>query len=195
MISSGIPQDWTKKRFSELTGDESFIKTIEDLKSWDYKDPVSVSILSKSNGCGKTHIAVCLYRKYLFERISELLKSGLDTNEVSGYDWKLFTKERHIYSEVQRTYDGGRYSESEIIERYCRKPFLVIDDLFSNRANEFSRRVMLDIIDERIDWRKLPTVITSNYNLKELSEIDSRISSRLRSKYKIELINQKDFRN
>ena len=111
-------------------------------------------------------------------------------------DTKFFYKEYEIYSEIQSSYDTKTFSEMDLINEYSKKPFLIIDDLFASKENEFARTLMYKIIDSRIDWHRKPTVITSNLTFQEINNIDSRISSRLKSDLLIQLYSEniKDWR-
>lgn len=186
-----FPEGWRHKTLQDIKGD-SYKNVIEKITNWDWKKNPSFALVSKQNGIGKTHLAICCLRKYLFDIFTQ--KENLDPSSCRNY----FYKERIIFYELMESYKDRKNefkTEKEIIEFYCKLPFLVIDDLFSNRQNEFARRVMLDIIDERIDWKGLPTVITSNLNMNEISEIDNRIASRLSGGILFDFTTQiKDFR-
>lgn len=147
---------------------------------------------AKLNGIGKTHLAICCLRKYLFDRFEE--NENFEVSHFKNY----FYKERTIFYELMESYKDKKNefkTEKEIINFYCGLPILILDDLFSNRINEFARRIVLDIIDERIDWKGLPTVITSNLDMNGISEIDNRIASRLSSGIVFDFTTQiKDFR-
>lgn len=172
-----FPEQWRHKTLNSIVNIENaYTGIIKAITEWDWKNTPSFAIISKFNGIAKTHLAICCQRKYLYDRITE--------NPELDFKTQLFYKERNIFYELMETYKDKRNefkTEKEIIEYYCRLPFLVIDDLFSNRQNEFARRVILDILDERIDWRGRPTVITSNLTLNEIAAIDNRIASRLSS--------------
>ena len=59
------------------------------------------------------------------------------------------------------------------------KGFLCIDDLGAEKLTDFVRQITYYIITER-EERQLPTIITSNFSLRQIDEqIDSRISSRI----------------
>ena len=187
MSNMKIPKYWIDKRFSQLEGDAPYLETVKKIMEWDFKNPVSVCLLSNINGIGKTHIATCLLRKYLYQ----FVKSNPDyKGELQNY----FVKESDLYYEILESYrDKSPRSEREIINHYCNLSFMVIDDMFSNRENEFAYRTMLSIIDTRIDYKRLPTVITSNLYLENIKE--SRIKSRLQGELCIAFRNvKKDFR-
>lgn len=174
MRANNIPEFWISRRLSQLKGDEGYMKQIETLSKWDFKNPVSITMLSNITGIGKTHIAMCLYRKYVYGYV---LKFG---NEIQSANFNCFVKESHLYRRIQDTYtDKSFEKEKDVITEYANKNFLVIDDMFSSRDNEFARQKMLDIIDMRIDWNRKATIITSNLSIDDIKKVDSRIASRL----------------
>ncbi|MFA5403309.1 MAG: hypothetical protein WC358_00070 [Ignavibacteria bacterium] len=187
MKKIGVPEYWIDKRFKDLEGDNNFLESVGKIKQWDFKKPVSVSILSRYSGNGKTHISVCLLRKYIYGVL----------NNNPNYDYfpkEMYTKEGDLYYRILASYKENSYeSEKDIVDIYCKLPFLVIDDIFKNRDNEFAYRTMQYIVDKRIDWERLPTVITSNVLLNDFK--DSSMKSRLQSPLCLELIKTKtDYR-
>ena len=209
---AGIPE--TSKLFEvckdDLKGDEKYMQMVEKIFSWDFKNPASLTILSKANGCGKTMIAVCLLKKYIYE-LSKPLKEyceGLVIDEMN-YEQKekieklerplnkiKFEKSHNIELEILASFKKeSKITEKDIIKKYCDLDFLVIDDIFGARENEFARHVMLILIDERCDWFCKPTVITSNKILDDIDDIDSRIASRIDNNYLFQISeNAKDRR-
>lgn len=190
-MANNFPESWRHKTLKDIQGD-SYKNVIESITNWDWKVNPSFAIVSKQNGIGKTHLAICCLRKYLFDRFEE--NENFEVSHFKNY----FYKERTIFYELMESYKDKKNefkTEKEIINFYCGLPILILDDLFSNRINEFARRIVLDIIDERIDWKGLPTVITSNLDMNGISEIDNRIASRLSSGIVFDFTTQiKDFR-
>lgn len=188
MRNSGIPEKWISKRFSDLTGEDGYLKVIERIRSWDFKTPAVITILSKANGVGKTHVGVCLIRKYIYSYLSQLIKSNPERDLTGVFFNNIFVYDSTLYRRVQESYrDRSPETETQIINELTQKPFLVIDDLFSARDNEFARKIILDIINLRVDWYNLPTFITSNLTRKEIENIDPRIDSRLSNGLVIEI--------
>lgn len=179
-----LPPLMQDKTFGQLKGDIN--KVTEKCKLWDFKNPMTVSILSNKNGIGKTHIAVCLFKKFLFNYYTELF-SKYNTHEEIKFHYESlgelpyvkFASEKKLLAEIQRSYDSKKQSEYDILEYYSKFKLLVIDDMFSTRDNDFAKRTLFYIIDERSEYLGLPTVLTSNYLPEEIKEIDSRIISRI----------------
>lgn len=184
MRRSGLPEKWIQKRFKDLKGNENYLKVIQQIKDWDFKTPAVITMLSKSNGVGKTHVGVCLLRKFVFTYLKTKFEQDPDFDTKS---WQFenminnsFIYDSTLYRRVQESYrDRSPETETQIINELVNKPFLILDDLFSARDNEFARKVILDIINLRVDWHNRPTFITSNKTRQEIKEIDPRIDSRL----------------
>ncbi len=196
LTDQNIPKKWHTKKFSDLQGDEkylAFVKRISEMDILNYKGIITFA--GANSGIGKTHLAVCLYKKWISE---SYLKNVMQDENKKHATSHLFVKEKTIFYELMEVYSGMQKnkSELEIIESYCKPPILVIDDLFSNRENEMARRVILDILDERSDWNDLITIITTNKTMDDIKKIDNRIASRMENKYCFELQSQtKNYRN
>jgi hypothetical protein len=98
-------------------------------------------------------------------------------------EWKLLLEYRkcmNFKSEI---------SEEDFIEKYANLDLLVIDDVFSTKEGnfEFSRSILLTILDERSTYKMKPTILTSNLTLKEIADIETRIASRIDNKMLIQI--------
>lgn len=180
MRRSGLPEKWIQKRFKDLKGNENYLKVIQQIKDWDFKTPAVITMLSKSNGVGKTHVGVCLLRKFIYSYLKSIIENRPETDPNNITFPNYFIYDSTLYRRVQESYrDRSPETETQIINELVNKPFLILDDLFSARDNEFARKVILDIINLRVDWHNRPTFITSNKTRQEIKEIDPRIDSRL----------------
>jgi DNA replication protein DnaC len=122
-------------------------------------------------GAGKTHLAVALMGHWFAEKYSgKLPRPRALFLSVSDLLWNL-----------KRTFDDvGTDTAADIIERYASVSLLAIDDLGANKITEWSRGdVLYPLIDRR--YREmLPTIITSNLTIAQISELlDDRIASRI----------------
>lgn len=105
----------------------------------------------------------------------ETVSNAANRDSYSNYFWK----EYQILNSVKSTYDdSGRLNEEQQKNYFINKFFLVIDDLFRTKKNDWSISVMFEIIDARWDAMR-PTVITSNLLLEEIQSLDSSIASRI----------------
>ena len=117
-------------------------------------------------GLGKTHLSLAI------------------AGEVIGKGYHvLYNSAQNIFNELQKerfgkTDTGGQY-EAMLLE--C--DLLVIDDLGAEFSTQFTNAALYNIINTRMNL-SLPTIISTNLDLKELEERYSRrISSRLIGEY------------
>ena len=186
---------WKDRMFKDF--DKTILKeTAQKLKDWDFVTPNIASILSTQNGIGKTHLATCIFKKYVHKLISESFDALFnlntdDTEELTKWfngDYRYqtnrkyeFLSEKKLALTIQETFNNKKSSQLEILEYYCKLDFLIIDDCFSMKQNEFARQNIFYIIDERAEWNNKPTFITSNLSLTEIADIDTRIADRIRN--------------
>lgn len=194
-----IPEHWRSRKFSDFDNTGLF-EIAEKLRQWDFVNPNCVSILSPQNGIGKTHLATCVLKKFIYNKVSRSLDRFLEIAGDGYYDindWlsdkietnSLFLSEKKLGLLIQESFkDGKSKSHLQILEYYCNLDFLVIEDLFSFSENEFERKNIFYIIDERREWRNKPTLVTSNLFFKDIAEnIDTRIADRLRSPFMFQI--------
>jgi DNA replication protein DnaC len=193
-IKSILPEHYYNKRFAELEKNSSAEIFSKRLIEWDFKNPPVASILGRSNGCGKTHLAVCLFKKYVYEFYSKQFADIIMNFQDSKYmrsDFPkpdaIFISDSNLMLEIQECYKSQHLSEKEILKKYSSCDLLVIDDIFSSRENEFARRTLFHILDERIDWKRKPTIVTGNYMLEDIAKIDTRLASRLENNLCLEI--------
>jgi len=180
--SVGIPLRFMGKTFDDLTGMSDKIITCKKT----VMDEGQSLFLTGGPGVGKTHIAVALtklmfdkHKKRAQERQEELRKNG-DYRLVSDTPSVAFLPSVELFLLLKHSFNSDSVSELEIIEKFSKKDFLVIDDVGSEKVSDWSRQVFYTLIDRRYRDMK-QTVITSNLDLKEIADvIDSRIASRIR---------------
>lgn len=122
--------------------------------------------LTGSAGTGKTLLATIIINELIFRHAVPC----------------LFMKTTRSLDRLRATYNVGSasYGMGESIESYYhRVPVLVLDDFGAQKETSWADETLYDIIDTRYE-EGLCTIVTSNLNLKELSESGAgRISSRL----------------
>lgn len=122
-------------------------------------DPSGWILLRGGYGCGKTHLAVAIAnnriaqnRPAIFITVPDLLdflRSSFAPNSQVGFD--------------------------ERFEQIRSAPLLILDDFGTESGTPWAREKLFQILNHRYNGR-LPTVITTNY---ELEEIELRMRSRL----------------
>jgi DNA replication protein DnaC len=122
-------------------------------------NPSGWILLRGGYGCGKTHLAVAIAngqitqnRPVIFTTVPDLLdflRSSFAPNSLVGFD--------------------------ERFEQIRSAPLLILDDFGTESGTPWAREKLFQILNHRYNGR-LPTVITTNY---ELEEIELRMRSRL----------------
>jgi DNA replication protein DnaC len=138
-------------------------------------------VLTGVPGTGKTHLAVAILRELA---VGKKIKSETDA---------CFIPVPELLAEIRASYRDGDPDERDIIDRYSRLPFLVLDDLGAEKTTEWSITTLYLIIDRR--YRNMrPTIITTNLSLEQIAvALSERISSRLASG-KVLLLTGQDYR-
>lgn len=191
-----IPQAYISKRIQGLTG-ETYAPIKELFEKWDFKTPSVCAIISNQNGIGKSHLAASLLRLFVKNYVKENIdKLELEETELPEFNLG-FIPERIYLRKFRDGYKDKYFSEKDFYKSYCNFNCLILDDIFSSKEtdNEFSRRIILDLINDRFEYYNRPTIITSNLNLQEIADIDTRIASRITNSMLIEITTkQTDYR-
>lgn len=133
-----IPRRFWPARLTDLTG------TVHDeLEQWANDDDRGNLVLAGAVGVGKTHAAVAACRP-AFGRGADL--TFLPVGELlDQLDWR-------------------RPDSAQTLERLCRVPLLIVDDMGAERSNEWTGERLYLVINRR--WLDgLPTVVTTNLQL------------------------------
>lgn len=133
-------------------------------------------------GVGKSHMAIALMRAYITELVPvyDERKKEYYLHE-DEYVEPIFIEVPELLLRIRDTYnENSTETEKDIVEHFARTPFLVLDDLGSEKASEFSTLMLYLIINRRCTSGKT-TIITSNLNLDEIEDrLSDRISSRIK---------------
>ena len=135
--------------------------------------------LTGSRGVGKTHLIAALIR----QQISDQLDNTCPDGELNSA--MQFASIPEVLLEIRRSFDVKEVSESDLINHYTNIGWLYLDDLGVEKPSEWVLQTLYLIIDRR--YRNLKqTIISSNYNLQEISDrLDDRISSRIAGMCKV----------
>ncbi len=130
-------------------------------------------------GTGKSFMSICIANELLKKGHSVIYFSSIGLFELlseNAFDYKNKQELRAIYDDL---------FDCEL---------LIIDDLGTERTNQFVASELFNCINER-DNRKKPTIITTNYSLEQLQNTYSdRIFSRVTSNYKLLKLSGPDIR-
>ena len=102
-------------------------------------------------GTGKTHLAAAVLNYIIANCVNPVLAATM----------------QELTAKLKQTYDTGE-DEERIIRTYTEVPLLLIDDLGSEQPTEWSVDRIFRIINGRYN-ANLPTIVTSNYDLKALA--------------------------
>ena len=93
-----------------------------------------------------------------------------------------FLRAVDLFKEIRNTFnDNNRESESRVLDNYSNVPFLVLDDLGTEKITDFVRQCLYDLLDRRYgDMRE--TIITSNLTLQGFAEEYGSHGDRLASR-------------
>ena len=120
--------------------------------------------ITGKTGVGKTHLAVGLIIEY----------GHSEPNYYRFMNVPKLILDLHGDIKADRDY-------TERIQNLCTVKVLVLDDMGAEKATEYVRAVLYEIINERI-MNGLQTIVNSNMNLDDIStNIDDRLASRLSS--------------
>jgi DNA replication protein DnaC len=141
---------------------------VQHIEAWLSK-PTDGLLIFGETGTGKTHLAAALIM--LLARASRAA---------------AFLPAATFFREVRETMRENR-SESALLETFMASEFLCIDDIGSGALSGFERRILLEILERRLNELR-PTIVTSNWDLGMIAEeMDQRIASRLSGFVQIEL--------
>jgi len=135
--------------------------------------------LTGTAGSGKTCFSAVLGK--------ELIRQGKEV-------W--FKNTTDLLFEVKGTFDKDSkiFNDYEMICNWAAKPYLILDDIGSEKVSEYVRQSLYVLINKRY-LDDLPTIITSNLTMQELSgRLDDRIASRLTEMCRTVDLGSKDLR-
>lgn len=138
-----------------------FIENFNECKSYGK----GLYLSSHMTGSGKSRLAVSI--------ANDLIKR-LNINV-------LYTSSINIFTEIKKTFSSNsEYKEHEVIKAYATAELLIIDDLGVEKASEWSESIFTQILEERMNNRKL-TIFTSNIHIEDLSKRypNGRVQSRI----------------
>lgn len=140
---------------------------------WEDRDQKQGLLLSGPTGTGKTHQAWAI---------------GIECIRTTDYD-PTFRSVPMLLAELSPGNDHAR-----VVKRYAQAPFLILDDLGTERDTPYAAEQVHLIIDSRYAEMK-PTVLTTNVPGRKFSEhFGERLSSRLHEMCKVVAVKGPDRR-
>jgi DNA replication protein DnaC len=172
-LDSNIPEKYRGLELSDFKldfygDDRKIATTIKSAFKGYISDFMSVGkglyLFGKTKGTGKTRGA-CIV-------LNELQKKGYSVK---------FTNSGQILQDIKDSWSERAAYERTVIDDLREIDILLIDDFGVEKANDWRQEQYYNIINERYMSKRV-TIFTSNYDLKELENInyDSRIISRIK---------------
>ncbi len=175
----GVRKKYLSCSFASFIGGDAVKKACMDFLI----NPCSIYLFGPY-GCGKTHLAVCIF--------VELIK----TLKINGENDGLFVTVTDLLLDIRDSFRNNGVSsttEKQLVNKYSSVNYLIIDDIGAEKHTDWTESTLYTIIDRRHS-NLLPTIYTSNLSLEELdSHLGPRIASRLADS-KIIKITMPDFR-
>lgn len=129
------------------------------------KDPSGWFVVSGNPGTGKTHLctAVCV----------EMMRKGYDTRYVMWRDFAVMAK--------AAVNDGYEYEK--IVEPVKKVKVLYLDDFFKTGKGQEPTtadvNLAFEVLNHRYNDSKLITIISTEYSLERMMDIDEAVGSRI----------------
>ena len=134
-------------------------------------------LFTGGTGLGKTHLSLAIANVVINRGYSVIY--GTAQNILGDLQNENFGR-----------IDNLKYRENEILD----VDLLILDDLGTEFKSAYTISCLYNIINTRIG-AKLPTIISTNYTLKELLEFyDQRITSRITGEYSLLTLEGNDIR-
>lgn len=105
-----------------------------------------------TNGTGKTHLAAAIALQLIGEGIPVICKTSSD-----------------LLQDIKKSFDSEGTKEHEVLDIYKKVDLLIIDDLGKEQCSDWSMSTLYSILNDRYEDMK-PTIVTTNYNDKKLTQ-------------------------
>lgn len=157
--ASGLKEQVLTKRMDNFNADTPWQKDMKTRAESYIRNPIGWLVTLGQVGCGKTHL--CTAVAY------QLLEQG---KPMKYMQW------RADVTKLKACVMDEEYKQT--IDSLKNIAVLYIDDLFKGNVTDADINIAFEIINHRYN-KKLITIISSERSMKQLSEIDSAISSRI----------------
>lgn len=122
-------------------------------------------------GSGKTHTAYALYRSAM--KVG--LRTKADQQAIPRF-WNTTELFRELRADAYREREEKKFVENELMEL---EGILFLDDVGSEKVTDWVLETFYLVVNKRYN-EMLPTIYTSNYGIRELSErLGDRVASRI----------------
>lgn len=174
---SGLINTIKTKTFDSYIAKEPWQERMKRICEEYADNPDKWLFVSGPSGCGKTHLCTAVVGKLTQKKIPVW--------------YMLYREEIERLKPVSWTDDEER---EWLMARYKKAGSLYIDDLFKGGATKADIKVMFELIDYRYR-ENLRTIISTEFSLKELADIDTAIAGRISEMSKKALVKNDKSRN
>ena len=158
-------EEFSQATFDIFDDPDNMKKIYEKMKKWCYSDfHKTIVFISGDTGTGKTHLIKCM--------ANELIKNNHLVYLTSAFSMNQDFLKSHSCKDIEQ--------KQNILSKYLNSEILIIDDLGTEiRQLNITNSYLYQILNER-KIKKLPTLITTNLDLKDLLDYyDERVASRI----------------
>ena len=158
-------EEFSQARFDIFDEPENMKKIYEKMRKWCCSDFNKLIVfISGDTGTGKTHLIKCMANELIKNHHLVYITSAFSMNQD-------FLKSQSCKDIEQK---------QNILSKYLNSEILIIDDLGTEiRQPNITNSYLYQILNER-KIKKLPTLITTNLDLKDLLDYyDERVASRI----------------
>jgi len=164
---SGVPSLFLNSNINHI--DESIRSTLNSTSYYFQGD---------TTGTGKTYLATALLRKHI--------ESFPVVKGNHGYYFQpeampVFVSVPELLIEIRQCFNQeNTVNEMDVVAKYSDTPFLILDDIGTEKSSEWSLQTLYVIINKRSVEPQNITIVTSNLTLNQVAEkLGDRIASRL----------------
>lgn len=212
-----VPKRHKDCGFKNFNVTEENKKYYQTCKNWNGENSIT---LTGNTGLGKTHLAIAMLKNFPMQKTNNesfvfmeerKVQNIMQTIECESEEYKraklIYENELYKYRKAQCAFipmvelfvqlneaamDKGKLT---LLEKYAGSFYdcICFDDLGAERLTDAKRENLYYIIDSRYR-NMLPTIITSNFTINEINDVEPRIASRLSEMGDIIQFNGKDYR-
>ena len=161
---SGISEEFRKRTFENFDYRidykilEAYTRAVTYANEFEEKKD-SILFMGQS-GFGKSHLTMAIANR--------LLNKGISV---------IYMPYRDVITEIKQNILDPEYYK-KMLSRYQRAKVLLIDDLFKGNISKSDINIMFEIVNYRY-LNHLPMIISTEYNVNSLLDIDEAIGSRM----------------
>ena len=169
IVRACIPTKYAHARLSTYEVTHAAQRAVLDrcrwfLDTWRERKTLGTSMLLVGRpGTGKTHLGCAL--------AIAVARLG---------DTALFATATEFTRAIRETYNGGKQSEAQVLERYAAPQLLVLDEVGASSGSDHEKQQLFELINRRYSESR-PTVLVTNLSVEEIQAfLGERILDRLR---------------